>query len=515
MAATANKYSKNTLNDKDSGTTKQVFALMPLALQEYQSDATFESTFFCHAVWHKTDTEGKECVIGLLREPLSQADRPLYNQMHADKRKGKLRITKNGVNYTVLNDGGLNTRPYVNLVSIDLCAVNMLVFTLDYKNAYWLNTNSATAVLSVTGSTRTVALADLPKASKAEGTMSFILTDAMLDLNAQENDTLSLKIRVKNDEDPLSSDVGFESNTLTATVQKAIELTTVYKITAQDTPSPMEGTQYKVLFNEAMWERGDTTQGIWKMQNLFDELTSSTTISRDRNTITYITGVLGSAVPSDFLTRRLPEGMYYGFPSSTPFVSQDPPAYDKIVWVKDDASGNGMVHKVGKWTYNPPYVPDPLVITSLSAAWGSNSYAESHNQGEYYRVHIYPSLGYTVTNAGTAVMTAELWLIPNGEEENAVRVWPSSGTRQISLSPLAAGTYAVETVDQSETESDGSGEGIPSHKVGVIDMTLTSQGMTTYSYRLKVSAVSNAGTAQETTVTAQSTILALEDLLGN
>jgi len=364
MAATADKYSKNTLNDKDDGNDKQVFALMPLALQEYQSDATFESTFFCHDVWHKTDTEGKECVIGLLREPVSQADRPLYNQMHADKRKGKLHLVKNGVNYTVLNDGGLNTRPYVNLVSIDLCAVNMLVFTLDYKNAYWLNTNSATAVLSVTGSTRTVALADLPKASKAEGTMSFILTNEMLDLNAQENDTLSLKVRVKNDEDPLSSDVGFESNTLTATVQKAIELTTVYKITAQDTPSPMDGTQYKVLFNEAKWERRDTTQGIWKMQNLFDELTSSTTISRDRNTITYITGVLGSAVPSDFLTRRLPEGMYYGFPSSTPFVSQDPPAYDKIVWVKDDASGNGMVHKVGKWTYNPPYVPDPLVITS-------------------------------------------------------------------------------------------------------------------------------------------------------
>ena len=150
MAATKDKYSKNTLNDQNTtvaGVTKpQIYALMPLALNEYRADPTdqhpeqtqvadeenFKALFFCHAVWYKEDTDGKQCVIGLLdtRAGISNA---YYREMHggcsataatasADphKRNGKLRITKNGVSYIVLNDGGLNTKPFVEMGGIIL-----------------------------------------------------------------------------------------------------------------------------------------------------------------------------------------------------------------------------------------------------------------------------------------------------------------------------------------------------------------------------------------------------------
>ena len=62
MAATADKYSKDTLNDQDNGNTKQIYALQPLALKNYrvnpdapnpdqtyaQDEENFKTLFYVH-----------------------------------------------------------------------------------------------------------------------------------------------------------------------------------------------------------------------------------------------------------------------------------------------------------------------------------------------------------------------------------------------------------------------------------------------------------------------------------
>lgn len=169
MAATADKYSKNTLNDKDNGTTKQVFALMPLALTEYVNDATFKKVFWCHDVWHKKDGEDNEVAIGLLKTSVSQAEgfpAIICSELHGGcsstasiaasdphNRKGKLHLVKGGADYIVLNDGGLNTKPWADTCSPGLdpstglplpTVINAsdlgLTFAMNYLNAWYLNT---------------------------------------------------------------------------------------------------------------------------------------------------------------------------------------------------------------------------------------------------------------------------------------------------------------------------------------------------------------------------------------
>lgn len=173
MAATADKYSHETLNDKDttSGqtTTKNIYALQPLALEEYVNDATFKKVFWCHDVWHKKDGEDNEVAIGLLKTSVSQAEgfpATICSELHGGcsstaaiaasdphNRKGKLHLVKGGADYIVLNDGGLNTKPWADTCSPGLdpstglplpTVINAsdlgLTFAMNYLNAWYLNT---------------------------------------------------------------------------------------------------------------------------------------------------------------------------------------------------------------------------------------------------------------------------------------------------------------------------------------------------------------------------------------
>lgn len=150
MAATADKYSKNTLNDKDttSGgtTTKNILALQPLALTEYTSDANFKQKFFCNDVWHRQDSEGKECVIGLLADVPSNETYKLHqdgSETGKTSRFGKLRINKNGTNYIVLNDGGLNTKALIRFASSSPNQIytNYVKVICYLRSAYYLRTD--------------------------------------------------------------------------------------------------------------------------------------------------------------------------------------------------------------------------------------------------------------------------------------------------------------------------------------------------------------------------------------
>ena len=491
MAATADKYSKNTLNDKDSGTTKQVFALMPLALQEYQSDATFESTFFCHDVWHKTDTEGKECVIGLLREPVSQADRPLYNQMHADKRKGKLHLVKNGVNYTVLNDGGLNTKPYIEITSVDLCAQNILVFSVDYTNAYYLVTKAARLTIErwqksgstwvYNGQSATVALRDLPVAAKTSGTdFSFLVEDAMNSLAFDEGDKAKLYIKMYNDETGLYTEATaspYVSNEMFPEVDKGVVMLNVYKITSLG-QKPSTGDEYKVLMKPEYYatktgaggvqvplENGD--EGYPNLVNLFNvrKETSSQT-GAELYTTVYFNGQLGASISREILSTFLPDGMYYGFPASTPFVDVDPPQNDKIIFVRSDSSFAGRAYK---WADSEYVTPTPTIPASISSftieiptSGNNKSYARFIDS--YYETHIYPSV--SVRGKGSCLVTVEVVRIVNDSQETVVY------TKDVDVD---FGSSTSETTKTIEVVYASGEEAVPSYQLQWVEDIYTPQ----------------------------------------
>lgn len=149
MAATADKYSHETLNDKDttSGqtTTKNIYALQPLALEEYSSDANFKAVFFVNDVWHKKDSEGKEVVMGLLEiEPTYETYKLHQDGSETGKhsRLGKLRMNKNGTDYIVLNDGGLNTKALIRFAtgSPNQIYTNYVKVICYLRSAYYLRT---------------------------------------------------------------------------------------------------------------------------------------------------------------------------------------------------------------------------------------------------------------------------------------------------------------------------------------------------------------------------------------
>lgn len=157
MAASKGRYSNDTINDKDSGNNKQILVLQPLALTEYlvaydngkswsqmtdeekKDDTGFKNKFFLDDVWHRKDTEGNECVIGLLA---NDSTTKKY-QHHASSRRGKLRVKKNSTEYIVLNDGGLNTTADCKMHGNKPAAnyTNFLKFIVDLYSAYYTNTD--------------------------------------------------------------------------------------------------------------------------------------------------------------------------------------------------------------------------------------------------------------------------------------------------------------------------------------------------------------------------------------
>lgn len=149
MAATADKYSHETLNDKDttSGqtTTKNIYALQPLALTEYSSDSNFKTKFFVNEVWHKQDSDGKECVIGLLANIPSNETYKLHqdgSETGKYNRHGKLHLVKGGTDYIVLNDGGLNTKALIRFAtgSPNQIYTNYVKVICYLRSAYYLRT---------------------------------------------------------------------------------------------------------------------------------------------------------------------------------------------------------------------------------------------------------------------------------------------------------------------------------------------------------------------------------------
>ena len=406
MAATADKYSVDTWNDKDntstSPATKQIYAYLPLALTEYttaadagksysqmtdaekKDDNGFCEKFFCDSVMKFKDSEGKDCVVGLLDvdHPMVQdvwqrsLDLHIRNEGGASRsRQGKLMINKNGTNYMVLNDGGLNTKPFIEIGSpIVLCACTYCVLRIDsFRNAYYFNTNTwrlkielfqnqsvypATSYLSSPSHTDYMRIEqdDLLTLRGTSGTDVYVSVDLLRTSisEAAIGDKFRFTFMAYNDEtygvnnqyaQPFLSN---KTGALNAPVygqegivDRNVRPLVVWKVTNLNDNPTEDGTPYTILFDDTFYalksvagglgllENGDTaypnlmnlffTAYLRKLPSEQGTLVSATeradgSTVADTETTVFINGIQGESVTGDIVNHYLPGGYYCGFP---------------------------------------------------------------------------------------------------------------------------------------------------------------------------------------------------------
>lgn len=393
MAATADKYSHETLNDRDttSGqtTTKNIYALQPLALTEYlvasdlgiayanmtdaqkKDDTGFKNKFFVHEVWHKKDGDGKEVVIGLIN-PNATGDQK--NALHAAKRKGKLRLTKGGVHYIVLNDGGLNTKPhaefsfngfvaaYTNYVKV-LCNLTSAYylrteyFQIDMNWTHEGNDYEYSFQLPVgTGDDKRI----LPAKTKLTQ-FAAIFKGVIGYLHA--GDVLYLTISANNAECNYTGETDFVNpNTVHATVKGAMNFIQVYKFTSQPTSStdPLTGTPYAMLISDDQY-KAPTPPNVTGGGCLYRLLTATGAgdpMAEPFQNSEILQGVQGNAEDAyDATLSDLEEGWYYGVPKSGLNDST-------LVYVHIDSTKKAL-----KWMANPYVQVSYNIVMSVTGTW--------------------------------------------------------------------------------------------------------------------------------------------------
>lgn len=567
MAATKDKYSKNTLNDQNTTvagvTTPQIYALMPLALNEYRADPTnqhpeqtqvadeenFKALFFCHAVWYKKDTDGKQCAIGLL-DTRAGITNSHYREMHggcsatqatanADphKRNGKLRITKNGINYMVLNDGGLNTKPWVEIRTVDLCAQNMLIFTLDYKNAYYAITTAARLTIErwvPSGSTWVnsgqkwiVSINTLPVAAKSSGTdFSFLVEDAMNALAFEEGDKAKIYIKIYNEETGAytsSTATPYVSNEMFPLVEEAIYTLQIYKITSLDDTPQTDGVEYRCIIRPEDYE--DRTSDTDPEQNLH-YLLNVYGAGTNHPVQTFLNGQIGAHINKDILTTFLPDGMYYGFPADWPGnYPEDEGTYNphnRVVYIRSDAIAP-FYGQAYMWNYlsQPGPGPGPIepdaefsafsVVIDRTRSWAVYSGAD-------YEVHIYCNISATSTHSGTGSFQLQLVQInDNGATEVETDILQNPKVLAVTFTSSASSsnpqTITIPQSEQSETQGE---ESVDSGHIGTIDFVVTPQSSTSQSsqYNFVLRVLSCSPDSQSITFPVESVAVSLDDLLG-
>ena len=138
MAAPSTVYSSNVLKVQQGSGTPAVLALLPLSLTEYGSDVNMKALFYLDEVKHCLDVSGKDVIQALVK------DSGANYLMHAPARLGIGRYYKDGQNYILLNDGGLNT--YGEVISFSAASnllKNGITINAQFKAAYYASNNIA------------------------------------------------------------------------------------------------------------------------------------------------------------------------------------------------------------------------------------------------------------------------------------------------------------------------------------------------------------------------------------
>lgn len=139
MGAGAERYSGDVLMGGTAGGGSGILSLLPLALEEYGSDAEFKESFHVDEVRHMTDSEGRDVLTAYVREGGSNS------KWRSSKRFGKCRIKEGGSenSLVMLNDGGLNTYAYAQVSAIGLRHANLVTATILVKSSPFSRTKEA------------------------------------------------------------------------------------------------------------------------------------------------------------------------------------------------------------------------------------------------------------------------------------------------------------------------------------------------------------------------------------
>ena len=135
MAAPSTVYSSNVLKVQQGSGTPAVLALLPLSLTEYGSDVNMKALFYLDEVKHCLDVSGKDVIQALVK------DSGANYLMHAPARLGMGRYYKDGQNYILLNDGGLNTYAYISVQVPIVKWANYTKIIMSLKSSYYSSTS--------------------------------------------------------------------------------------------------------------------------------------------------------------------------------------------------------------------------------------------------------------------------------------------------------------------------------------------------------------------------------------
>lgn len=429
MAATADKYSNNTLNDKDtvSGqtTTKNIFALMPLALTEYKanpsdqsesqatSDGSFCDKFFCHQVWHKKDTDNKEVVIGLL-DPRPSASNNHYRKLHRGcdenrqdeslhSKKGKLHLVKNGIDYIVLNDGGLNTKALYEPVSVLLCTLDYVILTVSFRNAYWINTSEVILTIKAyhngtrrhTYTKRLSTDMDMARGHNDGGQPYTLLVNPEWNQVVVGGDSVEVSMTSTNEEGD------YTSSTITSQVSatERMMLIDLYKVTSLQ-GDPTLGEHYYGLLMKSWYntlQNGDDDYP--NLHDLFLIAKGTDWVDGRGNpmqTAISLIGQTSSAINENILTSYLPAGMYYGVPDKWDDPEEaDPQGVARVVYVRSDGVTNGHAYR-----WDDAVIPTPTVTPEAQRIQASIGMTGDHTswyslENGVYTVVVFPYIEIT------------------------------------------------------------------------------------------------------------------------
>lgn len=315
MAATREVYTKKIFYiTGDTGVT----VYLPKALSSYKNssseassvtDARFCAEHYCDLVRHyecpdpDDDSKTEYCCAGFLKETPSTTQEQINHRMHnlhtgstgdgTINRQGKIRIRYNNIVYFMLNDGGLNTRPYASLcpVSTGNNQQSPLIwadefgvsFWMNYKNAKYCRTDyikvrikiyNATSGGSQVGSTIDVVI---PGINTAKGYSEYESDPFRANVSINAGDFVypnyfTMQLLATNEE-------GTFEETLDTTryqIRQTITAEDVVKIPTP-TSSAEDGVAYKVVLNYEMYRHavsGETPGGhtydyptIWNVYN--------------------------------------------------------------------------------------------------------------------------------------------------------------------------------------------------------------------------------------------------------
>lgn len=330
MSAPSTVYSNNTLQDYTT-TSNEVLTLLPLNLAEYNGN--MRELFYLTEVKGLKDKSDRDVLIGLVAEGSDNY------YMRPSNRIGKGRIYKDGVTYAICNDGGLNTFAKAEVVEVIYRFANYIKVRFNHKAAYYSATHRAGVQITSENDAygwEHVILTDKP----AKSTQSVV--DVITPNVYNEGDIITLYPYTHNDENPVGSGQK-QFLPVSFALKPKIHFINLYKI-ADATSDVTQGIPYTVIISQ------DDYTKQYGLNELFARESGE---NSKMATTVFPTGTQGAdTIVDDTFTSLLPEGFYYGMPSSWQGTNKE------IVYI--EASGN-----VSKWYDYTPAATSYKVTTSI------------------------------------------------------------------------------------------------------------------------------------------------------